>query len=188
MAKKADDLASRRYRRIEGEVTPEDLAYARRQDRWACVVVRAIQRAFPEAIYVDVNKDRIRLSVEEDGPTGTRYEFEMPEGLVNDVIKPFDEGGTPAVNRKFVLDTALASWPMTKTSTKEKTARRARISPNQRSDARRRTGTSNPNVRTMGRFTEDAQIMAELAARNPEIAAALEAEMARRARRAGGSR
>jgi hypothetical protein len=150
-----------RYRHLEGDVTPEDIAYAHEQDKWACAMVRSIQRVFPEATHVMVNKDHVRFSVKADGPAGTRYEFETPKQVVQDVIKPNDlKGKVKPIH--WVLSTATASWDMLRRSNEELTERRRNLTPTERTRPRRRARTSNPNVRAIGRFTEDAEILADL--------------------------
>lgn len=140
------------YRRLEGDITPEDIAYAHAQDKWACAFVRAIQRVFPEATHVQVEREHTRLSVKSDG---FRYEFETPRNVVEDVIRPLDIGGTPRPTH-FVLDAAVARWPLEKKTEEQLTKRRARLSPNERTRPRRIT-TRNPNVRAVGRFTVEQE-------------------------------
>ena len=148
---------ARKYRKIEAEITPEDEAYARKQDKFACLMVRAIQRAIPEATFVTVDKDKIRLSIEEDG---YRYEFPTPREAVANIIRPFDEG-RPITLRKFSLDAARDAWPITRQDAQSKTESRKGKSPeNRTSQPRARTATKNRNVRQIGRFTDDT-IMSE---------------------------
>jgi hypothetical protein len=149
----------RKYRRVEATITPEDEIYARQQDKFACLMVRAIQRAIPEATFVTVDKDKIRLSIEEDG---YRYEFETPKEAVTNIIRPFDEG-KPITQRKFSLDTARDAWPITRQDAKSKAELRKTRSPEGRtSQPRRSPRTKNRNVRQIGRFTDDTIVSEEV--------------------------
>jgi hypothetical protein len=141
-----------KYRRVEGVVTAADLAYARRQDRYGCAIVRAIQRTLPEATYVMVEKNKIRLSMEEDG---YRYEFETPRELVQQVIKPFDQGEDVKADIPFALDVATNAWPIMRQTAQQKTENRRSMSPNQRTSRRQlRDESRNRNVRAIGRFAD----------------------------------
>ena len=91
------------------EIKDEDLCYARKQDRYNCAIVRAIQRALPEALHVRADTEKIAFSLPDDD---TRYYFETPREVVNNVIKPFDEGKIPE-ERAFILDHAIAAEPIT---------------------------------------------------------------------------
>lgn len=72
----------------------DDLHLGEQRNRWGCVIVRAIQRTYPDAINVRVDKQNIAFSLVEDD---TRYTFDTPAAVVNKVIKPFDEQGPAAV-------------------------------------------------------------------------------------------
>lgn len=154
---------TRKYRRITAEITAADEEYARAQDKFACLMVRAIQRSLPEATFVTVDKDKIRLSVEEDG---YRYEFETPKEAVANIIRPFDEG-RPITQRTFTLDTATDAWPITRQDAKAKAELRKSRSPGDRArpeqrPSRRDPGTKNRNIRSMGRFTDDTIVTGEV--------------------------
>jgi hypothetical protein len=148
--KKMPGKAPRKYRRVEGVVTAEDLAYAHKQDRYGCAIVRAIQRTLPEATFVMVEKNKIRLSMEEDG---YRYEFETPRTLVQEVIRPFDQGEKIKEDIPFVLDIATNAWPIMRQTARQKTERRSSLSPGRRS-RQARDETRNRNVRAIGRFAD----------------------------------
>lgn len=64
----------------------EDVKWAESQNRWACVVVRAIQRQIPSATFVRVDKEIVAYS-----DNGHRYFHPTPPEMVKDIIKPFDE-------------------------------------------------------------------------------------------------
>jgi hypothetical protein len=64
----------------------EDLQYAQTQDRWACVIVRAIQRQIPDSTFVRVDKETISFSSH-----GHRYYHVTPPEMIEDIIRPFDE-------------------------------------------------------------------------------------------------
>lgn len=68
-------------------VTAEDIAWGESQNRWACALVRAIQRERPEALFVRVDAKTIGYS-----ENGHRYTFDTPKAAIEKVIKPFDEG------------------------------------------------------------------------------------------------
>lgn len=128
------------------EIKDEDLCYARRQDRYGCAIVRAIQRALPEAIRVKADTKEIAFSLPDDD---TRYYFQTPPQVVAKVIRPFDEGKTPEdEDRTFILDHAYAAEPIQHTPKEERVARRtsSRRAP--------RARTSSGNVRTANRFME----------------------------------
>jgi hypothetical protein len=65
---------------------PEDVEWAETQNRWACVVVRSIQRQIPSATFVRVDKETIAYS-----DRGHRYYHPTPPKMIEDIIKPFDE-------------------------------------------------------------------------------------------------
>lgn len=68
-------------------ITADDIAYAQRQNRWACAIVRSIQRARPEAIFVRADKEVIAFT-----ERGHRYTFNTPDTAIERVIKPLDKG------------------------------------------------------------------------------------------------
>jgi hypothetical protein len=104
------------------EITDEDIAYARRKNRWNCAAVRAIQRTLPEATHVMVDAEHIRFSLASEN---TRYEFQTPKSMVTGIIKPFDEeGDTP--DRSFTLPHAVDAWDMKKTNRAEIIEKRAK--------------------------------------------------------------
>jgi hypothetical protein len=68
-------------------ITESDLIWARRQDRYNCAIVRAIQRDIPEALFVRADASTIAYSA-----GGHRYTYPTPRRVVDEIIKPFDEG------------------------------------------------------------------------------------------------
>lgn len=68
-------------------VNRDDIAWAKRQDRWGCAIVRAIQREHPEALFVRADKEVIAYS-----EFGHRYEHTTPDDAIEKIIKPLDEG------------------------------------------------------------------------------------------------
>jgi hypothetical protein len=68
-------------------ITPGDIVWARRQDRYNCAIVRAIQREIPEALFVRADASSISYSA-----GGHRYTYPTPAKVVTEIIKPFDEG------------------------------------------------------------------------------------------------
>jgi hypothetical protein len=82
-------------------ITPEDEKWGVSQDRWACVVVRSIQRDHPEFLYVTVDQKGIGISVPEDGDDGMRYKFDPPP---EELLKSFDlEHKVPEEHRTFTV-------------------------------------------------------------------------------------
>lgn len=79
------------------EVTPGDVQYAKRHDRFNCAIVRAIQRQYPEAVRVLVDTERISFAMDDD----RRYDWETPQPVVDKLIKPFDTKGPEALPEKF---------------------------------------------------------------------------------------
>lgn len=71
-------------------ILDEDIAYARRQNRYNCAIVRAIERELPEATRVMADIKSIRFTLTDDTGIRTRYIFETPRSVVNNVIRPFD--------------------------------------------------------------------------------------------------
>ena len=72
------------------EILPEDYEYAKRQDRFNCAIVRAIQRKLPEATRVMADTKTIRFTVPKDTRNMTRYVFETPKDVTEGLIKPWD--------------------------------------------------------------------------------------------------
>ena len=140
------------YKVLDVNITEADEAYARRQDKWACAIVRSIQRAMPAATRVTADKESIRLS---DEISGYRYEFETPAEVRNKIIKRFDQG-KPITLRHFQLTEAVARWPITHRTPAERAEIRARQTPTQRQPKRNKT--INRNVSTYGRFVDQAEL------------------------------
>jgi hypothetical protein len=67
-------------------VTNEDIKYAKTQDRWACAIVRAIQREHPDALFVRADTEVIAFS---EG--GHRYTYSTPQKAIEKIIEPFDK-------------------------------------------------------------------------------------------------
>lgn len=76
------------------QIQPDDIAWARRQDKYNCAIVRAIQRQLPEATHVSADAKTIRFTLRYggDGSNDYRYIFETPKEVVAKVIEPFDSG------------------------------------------------------------------------------------------------
>ena len=68
-------------------ITGDDLKWASRQNRWACAIVRSIQRQLPEATFVRADKEKIAYSID-----GHRYVHPTPPIAIQRVIEPLDKG------------------------------------------------------------------------------------------------
>lgn len=68
-------------------VTADDISYAQRQNRWACAIVRSVQRSRPEATFVRADKEVIAFT-----ERGRRYTYTTPQAAIDRVIKPLDLG------------------------------------------------------------------------------------------------
>lgn len=71
-------------------VEPEDIIDAIAADQFNCAIVCAIQRKFPKARRVKVNKKTIAFSIGDD-----RFVYPTPESAVETIIEPLDRGGVP---------------------------------------------------------------------------------------------
>lgn len=129
------------------EIKDEDLCYARKRDRYNCAIVRAIQRAMPEALHVRADSEQIAFSLPADD---TRYYFETPAEVVSKVIRPFDRGETPE-ERTFILDQAYSAEPIQHGDRDRLSEQRTR---DRQSPRAPRSRTSSGNVRTANRFME----------------------------------
>jgi hypothetical protein len=69
-----------------------DVAWASGQNRYACLIVRAIQRKLPEAIRVTADAKHITFTIPEDGEDGIRYVCDTERPIVDNIIEPFDKG------------------------------------------------------------------------------------------------
>jgi hypothetical protein len=65
----------------------DDKDYARVQDRWNCVFVRAIQRTMPEATFVRVDQKVVSYTIDNH-----RFTHIAPDELIDEIERPFDEG------------------------------------------------------------------------------------------------
>jgi len=83
------------------KVKQEDIDHGVRRNQWACAIVRAIQRQYPEAIRVRVNAKLVGFTVGE-----TRYTYPTPPAAVEAIIKPFDQGKPEEVQPTTVRLTA----------------------------------------------------------------------------------
>ena len=70
------------------KITESDIAHGRVRDQYACAIVRAIQRQYPDAVRVRVNAKYVGFSIGE-----LRYTYPTPKEAIDAVIKPFDQGG-----------------------------------------------------------------------------------------------
>jgi hypothetical protein len=128
------------------EVKNEDYAYARKQDRYGCAIVRAIQRTLPQALHVRADVKEIAFSLPEDD---TRYYFQTPPDSIKNVIEPLDRGETPE-EYTFILDHATAAEPIKHKSRDERITDRTRS----RRARPPRARTSSGNVHTANRFMD----------------------------------
>lgn len=144
------------------EVTDEDLAWAVRQDRNNCAIVRAIQRKYPQALRVMVDTKTIAFTMPDEiapeGTQGVRYVFETPKQVVNKVIRPFDEGKPlEAEALTFTVSHAIEAKPMQHRSAEQRT----KINQSQRKnrEVQRRIGSHRGSnaVKTYNRFL-DAEV------------------------------
>lgn len=140
-------MSTTRKKSLLVEIKDEDLCYARKQDRYNCAIVRAIQRAMPEALFVRADSKEIAFSLPADD---TRYYFQTPPDVVANVILPFDRGETPA-ERTFILEQAYAAEPITHTARDQRARDRTRERQAPRAP---RTRTRSGPVRTANRFME----------------------------------
>ena len=129
------------------QILDEDVAYAKQQDRYACAIVRAIQRVLPQALRVRADTKEIAFSLPEDE---TRYYFQTPEDVIKKVIEPFDKTGN-VPEYTFVLERASAAEPIRHLNAAQRAATR-----NKRRHETRppRVRTSSGNVRTANRFRD----------------------------------
>lgn len=145
------------------DVNEEDLTFAVKQDRYACAIVRAIQRVRPDAQFVSVNRSTIRFTLPDDHMRGqegrgVRYIFATPDEAISSIIKPFDEGGeiTPC---NLILDEAVEAKPMQHRS-REMAEKRMISERKARAEGRRMSpGTKGNRVRNYGRFID--QVISE---------------------------
>ncbi|SRR5258708_5227819 len=100
--------APTRNRSLVVDINDEDERFARQQNRYNCVIVRAIQRALPDALRVSANTKEIAFSLPQDD---TRYYFQTPPEVVKNIIEPFDKH-QPITGRTFILTSAYAAEPM----------------------------------------------------------------------------
>lgn len=107
-------------------ITDEDIAFARRQNRYQCAIVRAIQRELPEATRVMADTETIRFTLEEHTGVRTRYIFETPKRVVNTVIRPFDLG-EPIQEFDFTLTTAIDAYETKPRDSKDRATERTRL-------------------------------------------------------------
>lgn len=71
-------------------VTEEDIKTAVAANQFNCAIVCAIQRRYPKAKRVRVNKDTIAFSIGEE-----RFLYPTPPAAVESIIEPLDTGGKP---------------------------------------------------------------------------------------------
>lgn len=137
-------------RALRVEITDDDLTYANPQDRYACVIVRALQRQLPEAKNVLVDTETIRFSLESDksaGDQGTRYTFQTPKRVVTSIIKCFDRGAD-IQQRSFVLDEAIHAQAIVRRTAEQRASQRTR------KRIVRARNSENRNVRTTNRYLD----------------------------------
>jgi hypothetical protein len=83
------------------KVTQKDIDHGVKRNQWACAIVRAIQRQYPDAIRVRVNAKLVGFTIDE-----TRFTFPTPPSAVEAIIKPFDQGKIEDVKPTTVRLTA----------------------------------------------------------------------------------
>jgi hypothetical protein len=128
------------------EVKDEDYVYARKQDRYGCAIVRAIQRILPEALHARADTKEIAFSLPDDD---TRYYFQTPPEVVSNVIEPFDRGEKPR-EYTFILEQAYAAEPIQHRSRGQRAEDRTRQRRHRAPRARTRSGA----VHTANRFMD----------------------------------
>lgn len=132
--------------------TEEDIAFATRQNRYGCLIVRCIQRTLPDAVRVMVDSKHIAFSLERDD---TRYTFVTPPEVVERIIKPFDRN-EPVESFTFTLTDAIAAEPVHHRTVEERQAARTTSRA-----SRRKATTKNLAVRHLNRFMDTVQDDAE---------------------------
>lgn len=131
-------------------ISDEDEKWGIRQNRGNCAIVRSIQRQLPEALYVTADAKGIAFSLPDDGKEGTRYYGEVTPEIINNVIKPFDEGRKIDPEYRSFTVTIIAAEPMKRRTRDDKVKHR---NEERRARPERRVGrASNPVVRTTNRF------------------------------------
>jgi hypothetical protein len=141
------------------DITPEDERWAVVSNQHNCLIVRAIQRKIPEAIYVRADEKTIAFSLPDDttgGPEGTRYTFKTPPEVVNHVIKPFDQGEPIDEEwRTFTLKDAVDAKPM-----QHRDRRIAGRNQRRRNPRQARDRSQNAAVSSYNRFIDTEALMA----------------------------
>jgi hypothetical protein len=143
----ANGRAAIRRNGLTVDITDEDLAYARQENRYSCAIVCAIQRKLKDALYVRADTSEIAFSLPDDGPTGTRYYFSTPEDVITKIIKPFDLG-LDLEERTFTLIAANRAEPMKRSNRAE------RIEIRGRKRRAPRTRSTSGNVHSAKRFRD----------------------------------
>jgi hypothetical protein len=138
----------------------EDVAWAVEQNRYACLIVRAVQRRLPDALRVTADSQHISFSLPDDGEDGIRYVCDTDTPLVENVIKPFDGGkikrleDIPEGFRSFTLVAREAKPMQHRTKPTLSRAERIERRERQRKTARTRTRSRSAAVRTYNRFLD----------------------------------
>lgn len=125
-------------------ITPEDEAYARKQNRFNCAIVRAIQRQVPDALRVMADTRHIAFSLERDD---MRYEFDTPAEVVEKIIKPFDRG-LPLELYSFQLINPTSATPILHRTVQERQTQRTAV-------RNSRVRTQNTAVHSFNRFLDE---------------------------------
>lgn len=132
------------------EITDEDLAIAQQRDKWGCAIVCAIQRKYPNALRVAVDRDRIAFSLPDED---TRYVFETPADVREHVIKPFDlKQEIEPEWRQFTISHAIEAKPIMHNPERSRQERNRIRGKRQRIQNQ---PTANVNVRTYGRYLDE---------------------------------
>jgi hypothetical protein len=132
-------------------IIDDDEKWALQQNRWNCAVVRSVQRAIPEALYVTADKDAVCFSIPEDGEDGIRYTFDPPP---LELLKAFDlKREIPEEFRSFTI-VARDAKPM-KHVKRDRHANAAKKRIGRTNDRQRATTRSkNPVTHTTNRFLD----------------------------------
>jgi hypothetical protein len=105
--------------------TQADIDTGTAQNRWDCIIVRAIQRKFPEAIRVRVDTERIAFTMADKD---RRISMPTPPEVIENVIKLLDLGQRHAIAPGSFIPQEVTSAPVehSKPATKKRARDHAR--------------------------------------------------------------
>lgn len=126
-------------------INKDDIDWGVSQDRWACVIVRAVQRAIPEAKFVRADTQVIAYSV-----GSHRYEHPTPEIAVKKIIQPLDEHREV---KPITIPLPPATMKQIKPLTEEAKQQLRKIDRN-RTSKEKREKREKQNTRSHNRFCE----------------------------------